>query len=108
MKRSELKEQLTALVAELIPTIDDEYRSREQDLDDDTPAMDLTVGCDGETWSYQTGDNSFTGGAYGHADWAVTTLTRDSDPARVAEGLIDDFLDLETDWEFEEETDSHA
>jgi hypothetical protein len=39
--------------------------------------LDLTVGYSPATqqWGYQTGDNSFTGGAYCHPIWGVTTIT---------------------------------
>jgi len=99
MKASELKAELTDLVRDLIPTIADDYRSASQELGDETPSMDLTIGCDGDSWSYQTGDNSFTGGAYGYADWSVTTLYRDSKPEDVAEELVRQF-DSEG-WDFE-------
>jgi len=42
--------------------------------------VDVTIGCTfnlgaGEiSWNYQTGDNSFTGGAYGHPEWFNVTL----------------------------------
>lgn len=34
--------------------------------------VQLTIGCtleDPVQWGWQTGDNSYTGGAYGHPDW---------------------------------------
>jgi hypothetical protein len=43
MKRYELKRDLTALIARLIPTIGDEYRATE-DPYDDVPGMQLTIG----------------------------------------------------------------
>lgn len=42
--------------------------------------VEVTIGCTfnfelGEiSWNYQTGDNSFTGGAYGHPEWFNVTL----------------------------------
>ena len=38
---------------------------------------ELTIGCDGvsKDFGYQTGDNSYTGGAYGYPYWAVITIT---------------------------------
>lgn len=83
-----------ALVAGLIPQIADDYRATD-DPDDDTPGMQLTIGFTPETedrdcsWSYQTGDNSYTGGAYGHRHWAVIYLSRDSNPLEVAEDIAD-------------------
>jgi hypothetical protein len=61
------------------------------DLIDDAKeygAIDLTVASDGESWNYQTGDNSFTGGAYGLPHWAVVTFTADSDARDIAEDII--------------------
>lgn len=83
-------DDLVALVSSLIPTIGDEYRAPEGTLDDE-PSMQLTVGfsADGSEYGYQTGDNSYTGGAYGFPHWAVVTLTRDSRPDEIAREIID-------------------
>ena len=87
------------LVKELIPDIEDDYRATD-DPDDDEPGMCLTIGFTAESedkdysWSYQTGDNSYTGGAYFHPDWAVVYLSRDSDPADVAEEIADQLGEL--------------
>jgi hypothetical protein len=42
--------------------------------------MDLTIACSdaGNVWNYQTGDNSFTGGAYGLPHWAVVSVDSES------------------------------
>ena len=55
------------------------------------PSIDLTIGWNPETgaWSYQTGDNSYTGGAYGYPIWAVTSVYRRNDSRAVARDLID-------------------
>lgn len=45
-------------------------------------------------WSYQTGDNSFTGGAYGHPVWAVVYLTADSIPDEVAGEILDELSEM--------------
>lgn len=82
----------TKLIASLIPDIDDDYRASD-DPEDDTPGMSVTVGFTPESedkdasWSYQTGDNSFTGGAYGHRNWGVVSIYRDSKPSEVAEDI---------------------
>lgn len=79
--------QWTYLLASLIPEIRDDYRAAD---DDEQPGMCVTIGFTQETedkdasWHYQTGDNSFTGGAYGHPHWAVVYLYRDSDPESLA------------------------
>jgi hypothetical protein len=45
---------------------------------DDIPGMQLTIGWDQDSgeWSYQTGDNSFTGGAYHYPTWGVVGVYR--------------------------------
>lgn len=55
----------------------------------------LTVGWTPETggWHYQTGDNSYTGGAYGHAIWAVVWITSDSIPDEVADEILNELAD---------------
>ena len=85
--------QWEKLVASLIPDICD-------DPDDETPGMQLTVGFTPETenrdysWSYQTGDNSYSGGAYLHANWGVVSIFRDSNPAEIASDIADQISDL--------------
>ena len=89
----------TKLVKSLKPTIGDDYRATD-DPGDDTPAMCLTVGFTQETedenssWSYQTGDNSFTGGAYGHPHWAVVTVTRTCKSSDVADEIAEQISEL--------------
>ena len=79
----------TKLLKALQGDIGDDYRCSD-DPDDDTPGMCVTFGFTPEdeeqdaSWSYQTGDNSYTGGAYGHPFWGVVCLYRDSDPAELA------------------------
>ena len=41
-------------------------------------------------WGYQTGDNSFTGGAYGHPFWGVVWIGADSVPEEVAREIAAD------------------
>lgn len=87
------------LVASLIPEIADDYRATD-DADDNTPGMCLTIGFTPESdsrdcsWSYQTGDNSFSGGAYFHANWAVVYLYRNSDAAEIAKEIADQLGEL--------------
>jgi hypothetical protein len=78
-----------ALLRELQGDIDDDYRA---DEDSDEPGMCITIGASADgSWSYQTGDNSYTGGAYRHPVWGVGTLLQaDDDDAirRLAEDLV--------------------
>ena len=68
--------------------IRDEFRAFE---DDDDPGILLTVGNDPKTgdWNYQTGDNSYTGEAYGYPDWAVIGVYRHSACATLAADIIE-------------------
>jgi hypothetical protein len=63
--------------------------------EDETPFNYLTIGMNeaGE-WGFQTGDNSFTGGAYGYPHWAVVSITEDSDPEEVFQDICDQLADL--------------
>ena len=87
------------LVASLIPQIDDDYRASD-DPEDDTPGMCLTIGFKpaaihkDASWSYQTGDNSYTGGAYGCPHWAVVSLYRDSVVSEVVDDIASQIHDL--------------
>jgi hypothetical protein len=95
MKRQTIKptlEEVYSLLRDLKPTIGDDYRASE-DPEDDKPGMCVTVGSDGESWSYQTGDNSFTGGAYGFSCWGVGYLYRNSNCREVARHIIDELAD---------------
>lgn len=80
----------TKLFKALKKNIADDYRASD-DPDDNTPGMCVTIGFTPATedsdcsWSYQTGDNSFTGGAYGHQHWAVVSLYRRSNSRELAE-----------------------
>jgi hypothetical protein len=71
--------------------IADDYRCQDDD-EGDRPGMTVTIGADGRShssWAYQTGDNSFTGNAYGYAYWGVVSLYRDSNCLELAKDIID-------------------
>lgn len=88
-----------SLFVALKKQIDDDYRASD-DPDDDTPGMCVTIGFTPATedseasWSYQTGDNSYTGGAYGHPHWAVVSLYRRSNSRELAEDCASQISDL--------------
>lgn len=94
----QLKSEWRLLLKSLKPDIADEYRASE-DSDDDTPGMQITIGFtpatedSDESWSYQTGDNSFTGGAYGHHFWGVVSLYRRSNCRELANQIAEEILD---------------
>ena len=62
----------------------------------ETPCVDVTIGCTFDftegciTWSYQTGDNSFTGGAYGHPEWFTASIFGRSNCNDIAKDLIEE------------------
>lgn len=66
---------------------------RDSDPSDPTPYLDVTIGCTFDfdegciTWNYQTGDNSYTGGAYGHPEWFTTSILSRSNCKDLAAGL---------------------
>ncbi len=54
--------------------------------------IDLTVGASGkgrDSWSFQTGDNSFMGGAYLYPYWAVVEVGVRSNAEKVADNILD-------------------
>ena len=72
------RDEISRLVAGLLPTIEDDYHV--EGAVDEEPSMALTVGANEEgNWSYQTGDNSFHGGAYA-AGSGSSPLKRSSVP----------------------------
>jgi len=80
--RNRLIREVAELLDRLRPTIDDGFRA---DPEDEEPGIQVTIATsDGESWVYQTGDNSFMGDCYGHRHWGVMSLYRDSDTHEVA------------------------
>lgn len=77
--------------------IDDDYRASE---DEEIPGMCVTIGFTPESeesdasWSYQTGDNSYTGGAYSHPHWAVVSLYRRSNSVELAKDCANQIAEL--------------
>ncbi len=88
------KKEIYQLLVELKQTIGDDYRASD-DPEDNTPGMCVTIGANEEgKWNYQTGDNSFTGGAYGLPHWAVISLYRDSNCNTLAAEVLDQLAEL--------------
>jgi hypothetical protein len=86
--------ELVSLIKSLKKDIRDDYRATD-DPDDDKPGMCVTIGwTPSGAWSYQTGDNSFTGGAYGHPHWAVVYIDRRSNSREVVKDIHDQLMDL--------------
>jgi len=73
--------------------IRDEYRAFEED---DIPGIMITLGANGDDstdWVIQTGDNSYSGCAYGYLYWGVGGLYRRSNCLELARELIDEIAD---------------
>lgn len=86
---------VTELLKELQKNIGDDDRASDCDVYDDAACISVTIACSDslDDWTYQTGDNSFTGSCYHFPYWGVSTLYRDSDCEALAAELIDDMLD---------------
>ena len=64
------------------------------DVDDPKPGMLVTIATtDGDHWTYQTGDLSFFGNAYGHRHKSVLYLYRDSNLQELAQTAVDELQD---------------
>jgi hypothetical protein len=87
MKYAHFRADMITLIKALKKTIHDDYRV-EGCEDSTTPMMQVTIGADANGWNYQTGDNSYTGGAYGYATWAVVTIDRRTNSKVYAEVII--------------------
>ena len=89
------RRDMEALLKSLKPTIGDEYRSHPEAT---LPSIAVTIGAeltpDGIVWNHQTGDNSFTGGAYGFQHWGVVDLHRRDSCKRLAGDIVEQFLGL--------------
>jgi len=87
--------EMVFLIKSLKKDIGDDYRATD-DPDDDKPGMCVTIGWTPSSgaWSYQTGDNSFTGGAYGHPHWAVVYINRRSNSREVVKDIHDQLMNL--------------
>lgn len=76
-------EKLNALIAKAkkIKNLPDESTIRiiVNDIKSDLArgeCRDLTIGVGKDSWGYQTGDNSYTGGAYSFSNWIVASVNK--------------------------------
>lgn len=85
---------VSALLRSLKSGISDDYRALGCE-DETVPSMQVTIGADGTSTSYgwQTGDNSYTGGAYSYPFWGVVTLQRRSNCRALAADAINQIRD---------------
>lgn len=85
----QMERDIARLIVALKKEIHDDYRATD-DPDDNTPGMCVTFGTnDGVEWSYQTGDNSYTGSCYGKRHWGVVYIHRRSNSKEVAKDAVD-------------------
>ena len=86
--REELREDIALLIEDLKWCIDDECRAFEED---DEPGIQLTIGTNGDMSDYgwQSGDNSYSGAAYGYPYWAVVGVYVDTSASDLAQDCID-------------------
>jgi len=77
---------LAKIITAIKPQIDDDCREEP----DQEPMIQLTIGCDETGWDYQSGDNSYAGGAYGYAYWGVGYITRRCNARETAKEIIAD------------------
>jgi hypothetical protein len=85
--------EIERLLKDLKGDILDDYRIDGQE--DETPTMQVTISTkDGSSWSFQTGDTSYTGGCYGDPHWAVIYLTRRSNCKELARDAVNELKDL--------------
>ena len=80
--------ELFAIIQAVKAEISDDFLAFEED---DKPGIKLTIGFNPKNglWNFQTGDNSFTGNAYGYPDWAVVGVYRNSNCRELAKDIID-------------------
>ena len=78
--------QLASLIKSIKSDIGNEYRAFE---DDSIPGIQLTIGADEKGWDFQTGDNSYSGGAYFHRFWGVAGVYRRSNSREVAKDILE-------------------
>lgn len=71
---------------------------KKQSLGPRTKGLHITLGItpseDGLSWDYQTGDNSFTGGAYGHPHWVLLYLMGRSNCKELSKEAVEQLKEL--------------
>lgn len=94
-KKTPTVAEIASLLVALKREIADDYRCTD-DPEDNKPGMLVTIGCNNAgKWGYQTGDNSFTGGAYGFPHWALVYLYHDSNCRELAREAIGELKDAQ-------------
>ena len=79
-----------------------EEMKKEVERYDDIDYNDITIATDFEQdpvtgmfeWTFQTGDNSYTGSCYGYNHWAVGQVDSETDANELAKDLINQLEEL--------------
>jgi hypothetical protein len=94
-------EQVKIDIKSFVPMMMDEWLSNYQDICADLdsgeePEYTLTFSTNDneDHWGYQSGDNSFTGGAYGLPHWAVIYFNEDLKTDELIEDIFSQWADL--------------
>lgn len=91
--RKDLRELFILLKKEI------DYSDFDKSDDDNIPGLDVTIGCTFDfddasiSWNYQTGDNSYTGGAYGHPEWFTCFVMKRTNCRELANDIINEIRD---------------
>jgi hypothetical protein len=91
--RKDLRELFILLKKEI------DYSDFDKSDDDSIPGLDVTIGCTFDfddasiSWNYQTGDNSYTGGAYGHPEWFTCFVMKRTNCKELADDIINEIHD---------------
>jgi hypothetical protein len=91
--RKDLRELFILLKKEI------DYSDFDESDDDSIPGLDVTIGCTFDfddasiSWNYQTGDNSYTGGAYGHPEWFTCFVMKRTNCKELADDIINEIHD---------------
>ncbi len=92
-RAKEIENEVYRLLVSLKGDICDDYRASD-DPEDSTPGMQVTVStADMQSWNYQTGDNSYSGGCYGDPHWSVIYLYRRSNCKALATEAVTELAD---------------
>ena len=92
MSKLPLIKDVRALLVDLKPCINDDYLEDGETV----PSMMVTIGANANgEWGYQTGDNSYTGGAYSYPFWGVVYLTRRSNSTELARDIVNQIAELQ-------------
>ena len=85
-------QDIASLFRSIKKDIEDDFRADEFD---EKPGIAVTVSTnDGKNWSYQTGDNSFTGDCYGDKHWHTTAVYRNSNCRDLARDCVNELRDM--------------